>query len=199
MRINLWASLAVGLCSGAVAQAQTYDLDITMTGVESSPITFQGSFEFNSAGTGFCSAPFCGNGVKPEFSDINISDPILNTAFTAVSAGSQSPAGGTLTLVDFLGNAPSAGSSEIYTLGFSFGAPLGGGASNIGLSNITLKTSFNVTGIYSCGQTQGVSCPTASLKIATTAPEMDPASTAGGFAMLLGCLAVILGRRRPTR
>jgi hypothetical protein len=199
-RIKIWGLLALGLTSAAMAQAQTYDLDITMTGVEAAPITFSGSFTYNSSGTGFCSAPFCGTGVTPDFSNIHINDPILGTAFTAVQGGSQGSSGGTLTLTDFLGSPPSAGSSEVYTLGFSFASPLGGSSKNIGLSNITLEESLNVTGIFECGTTSGVSCPTASLKIApAAAPEIDPASAVGGFALLFGSLAVMRGRRRLFR
>jgi hypothetical protein len=195
-RIKNWGLLALGLTGAAVAQAQTYDLDITMKGVEAAPITFSGTFTFNSSGTGFCSAPFCGTGVTPDFSNIHINDPILGTAFTAVQGGSQGTNGGSVVFTDFLGNAPSADSSEVYTLGFNFASALGGSSKNIALSNITLQESLNVTGIFACGTTQGVSCPTATLTIApAAAPEIDPASAMGGFALLFGSLAVMRGRR----
>jgi hypothetical protein len=60
------------------------------------------------------------------------------------------------------------------------------------LNNISFNTSSNVTGIWSCGGTPGVTCPTATL---TKAPEIDPASVAGGLTLLLGSVIVLRGRR----
>ncbi len=56
--------------------AQTYDLDITMTGITSSPVTFAGSFTFNPAAHGWCSAAFCAPGITPSFAAVSISDPL---------------------------------------------------------------------------------------------------------------------------
>jgi hypothetical protein len=193
--------LAFGLtAASAAAQAQTYDLDITMTGVQAAPITFVGSFAFNANGNGFCSAPFCATGVTPDFSSIHVSDPALGgNAFTAVSGESQSSHGGTLSLVDFLGGSASADSSEVYMLNFNFGSPLGGKTTSIALSDITLETSPNITGIFECGTTAKVNCTTATLKVAhATAPEIDPASAGAGLTLLVAGLAVMRGRREKS-
>jgi len=196
MRTKTWAAPAILLSVTGMSHAQTYDVDITMTGVKPGTITFEGSFTFNSAGNGFCSPPFCGTGVTPDFSNIKISDPLLGTDFTAVSGVSQGSKGGTLTLVDFEGEKPSADSSEVFTLNFSFGYPLGGKATSQSLSDVRLQTIDNVSGIYACGQTDHVTCPTASLKLApASAPEIDPASAACGLVLLFGSLAVMRGRR----
>jgi hypothetical protein len=61
------------------------------------------------------------------------------------------------------------------------------------LNNISFDTSSNVTGIWSCGGTPGVTCPAATLTKA--APEIDPASAASGLTLLLGSVIVLRGRR----
>jgi hypothetical protein len=100
-------------------------------------------------------------------------------------------------LVNFEGLPPSADSSEVFQLSFNIAPPLGGAAKSIGLSNVVFTIDENSTGIYSCsttpGQIGGVGCPTTTL---TKAPEIDPASAAGGITLLLGGLSVMRGRRR---
>ena len=196
MRIKNWGLLALGLTCAAMAHAQTYDLDITMTGVEAKPISFIGSFTFNGAGNGFCSAPFCAAGVTPEFSNVNITDP-EGDGFTAVSGGTQGKKGGHVVLTDFLGGFANPSSSYVFTLGFNFTSLLGGSQSSLGVSNIVFETEPNVTGIFACNRTRGVKCPTATLTLAAApAPEMDPASAFAGLALLFGGIAVLRGQQR---
>jgi len=192
--VKKW-TIAIALAAGPLmAHAQTYDLDITMTGVEGLPsTTFFGSFTFNSHGT--CSTSFgCPSGSTPDLTHVKISDPLSGGAFTGLSYA-YSAGTGELNFTDFLGNPIT--SSSVYTLQFSIDAPLGGSAKNIGLNDIAFSTDQNVTGTWSCGgptqlPTEGVGCSVTSL---TRAPEIDPASAAGGLSLLLGSLMVLRGRR----
>ena len=164
---------ARGLCSlesarGRTAHAQTYDLDITMTGLTGSPVTFSGSFTFDGNGTGFCSAAFCAAGITPQFTNVLIRDPLSidlpggALAFTDTTGGSN-----TLAFFDTYGGAPGQ-SSYVYQLAISLNGPLGGPAANIGLSDIYFAMDGNVSGTYSCGgsarlPTPGVACTRATL------------------------------------
>jgi hypothetical protein len=185
-----WA-IALALLAGPMAaESQTYNLDITMSGVS----TFDGSFTFNSAGTCFGSAPYCASGTIPDFTAIHVSDTFDGGAFTGVQTG----AAGSLDLVDFEGLPPSTTSSEILQLSFNYSPALGGAASNFALSNIVFNVDNNVTGLFHCGTSSSgsESCPTESL---TKAPEIDSASVAGALALLLGGLAVLRSARDNTR
>ena len=184
-------------------QAQTYDVDITMTGLQATPVTFEGSFMFNAAGTCSGSAAFCSSGT-PEFSNVSISDPLSIDSSGGAFAFTDAMAGaGHLSFIDTYSGTPGQ-SSFVYTLGFSLDAPLGGGATSVGIDNIVFSKNQNVTGTYSCGgpsqlPTQGVSCPTAILRIAPTkAPEIDPTLALGEFTLLVGGIAVLCGRRKLT-
>jgi hypothetical protein len=191
--------MALALAAGPMAaQAQTYNLDIIMSGIQGIPsTTFAGSFNFNAGGTCFGSTAYCPAGTTPDFTHVHIGDPLSidppggALAFTQVIGG-----GGSLSFNDtYLGTAPN--SSFAYWLNFTINSPLGGPATSIGLNNIEFTTSPNVTGIWSCGgpnvlPTAGVTCPTATL---TKAPEIDPASAASGLTLLLGSLMVLRGRR----
>jgi hypothetical protein len=188
IRAATWA-IALALSSGPMAaESQTYDLDITMQGVS----TFDGSFTFNSAGTCFGSAPYCGGGTIPDFTDIHVSDTFDGGAFTGIQKGTA----GALDLVDFEGLPPSTTSSEIFQLSFNYAPALGGAANKFALSDIVFNVDNNVTGLFHCGTSSGgpgsESCPTETL---TKAPEIDPVSVAGALALLLGGLAVLRGTR----
>jgi hypothetical protein len=175
--------MALTLLAGpAAAQVQTYDLEITMLGVQGNPsTTFMGSFTFNPGGTGFCTAAFCAPGVTPQFSNVNISDPLSIDlpggafAFTDVLGG-QGPGGGQINLFDTYFGTPGH-SSFVFALEFSIDAPLGGTATTIGLNNILFTTDFNVTGTWSCGgpdelPTPGVTCLAATLHVTTRPAAM---------------------------
>jgi hypothetical protein len=188
-----WLMALVLAAGPMVAQAQTYNLDITMKGIQGIPsTTFAGSFTFNAGGTCFGSAAYCPTGTTPELTHVNISDPLSLDppggpfAFTQAFGGGKS-----LSFSDtYFGTPPT--SSFVFFLNFTIDAPLGGAATSIGLNNISFDTSSNVTGIWSCGGTPGVTCPTATL---TKAPEIDPASAVGGLTLLLGSVIVLRGRR----
>ena len=187
-----WA-LAHALIIGPMASwAQTYDLDITMAGVS----TFDGSFTFNGTGTCFGSAPYCGSGTTPDFTNVSVSDTFDGGAFTGIENGPV----GTLDLVDFEGLPPSATSSEILQLSFSYAPALGGAASHFALSDIVFNVDSNVTGLYYCGTSPSgygsESCPTVNL---TKAPEIDPGSAVGSLVLLLGGLAVLRSRLEVER
>lgn len=175
------------------AHAQTYDIDITMTGIQAAPTTFTGSFTFNSSATGACSAAFCAPGLTPEFTNVKIGDPISGGAFTDVVAGQSS-----LSFYDtYFGVAGQ--SSFVYSLSFSLNSLLTSGKSTIGINNVVFQAAPNVTGIYACNVTRNVACTTTTLSLApkaAAAPEMDSASAAAGLALLFGGIAVLRGKRR---
>jgi hypothetical protein len=132
--------MALVLAAGPmVAQAQTYNLDITMKGIQGIPsTTFAGSFTFNAGGTCFGSDAYCPAGNTPELTHVNINDPLSIDppggafAFTEAFGG-----GGSLSFSDtYFGTAPT--SSFVYFLNFTIDTPLGGAATNIGLNNIVL-------------------------------------------------------------
>jgi hypothetical protein len=199
MKYKLLKLLAVAATLTSVAaHAQTYDIDITMTGIQSAPTTFLGSFTFNSGATGACSAAFCAPGLTPEFTNVKIGDPISGGAFTDVVAGQSS-----LSFYDtYFGVAGQ--SSFVHTLSFSLNSLLTSGQSTIGISNVVFATTENVTGIYACNAGQSssvgnVACTTTTLSLApkaAAAPEMDPASAVAGLAILFGGIAVLRGQRR---
>ena len=185
-------------------RAQTYDVDITMTGLQATPTTFEGSFMFNAAGTCSSTAAFCASGTTPEFTNVNISDPLSIDSPGGAFAFTDAVAGaGHLSFIDTYSGTPGQ-SSFVYTLGFTLDSPLGGSATSVGIDNIVFSKNQNVTGTYSCGgpsqlPTQGVSCPTAILRVAPTkAPEIDPAMAMGEFTLLVGGIAVLCGRRKLT-
>lgn len=159
---------AVSLAACFAAHAQTYDLDVTMTGIAAGPVTFSGSFVFNPSASGLCSAALCGPGVTPRFADVLISDPLSIDqpgeafAFTNAAAGSS-----TVSFFDTYLGAPGQ-SSFVYQLTFTLDRPLGGPTASIGLSDVYFATDDNVTGTYSCGgpargATPGVICTAATL------------------------------------
>jgi len=174
MRTSILAAVSMAAC--LAAHAQTYDLDITMTGIAAGPVTFSGSFAFNPTASGLCSAAFCGPGVTPRFVDVLISDPLSIDqpggafAFTNAVGGSS-----TVSFFDTYLGAPGQ-SSFAYQLNFTLDHPLGGPTASIGLSDVYFTTDGNATGTYSCGgpariATPGITCTTATLteeRVATT-------------------------------
>jgi hypothetical protein len=163
-----WVIAAALAAASAVVDAQTYDLDITMTGIAAGPVTFSGTFNFNASGTGFCSAAFCAPGMTPDFADVLIKDPLsLDQPGSAFAFTDIAGAANNLSLFDTYVGSPGH-SSFVYQLAFAIGGPLGGGATSVALSNISFTTNSNVTGTYSCGgpaqiATPGVTCTTAAL------------------------------------
>jgi hypothetical protein len=161
--------VGAALSAAALAvNAQTYDLDITITGIAATPVSFSGGFSFNANGTGFCSAAFCAPGITPDFAEVLIKDPLSidpaggSFAFTDTAGGPN-----TLVFFDTYGGAPGQ-SSFVYQLAFNIDSPLGGSSSSIGLSNIYFATDGNGSGTWSCGgparlPTAGVTCTTATL------------------------------------
>ncbi|HTD10946.1 MAG TPA: hypothetical protein VK676_02650 [Steroidobacteraceae bacterium] len=200
--VSKWmmASMLVLAALPMAAQAQTYDFNVTMTGINGAgPTTFSGSFAFNAAGTGGCSAAFCAPGAIPEFTNVNINNPLSSDpaggrfAFTDATSGGMN-----LNFVDtYLGTAGQ--SSFVNDLSLTIGTPLGGSATSIGLDNIEFSTDANGTGTHSCGGSSvlaslGVTCSQASLKVATVkAPEIDSSSAVSALTLLLGALAVLRG------
>jgi hypothetical protein len=197
-----WLMILASAWGAGTAHAQTYNLDITMSGIQSTPTTFLGSFTFNAGGSCLGSAAFCPSGSTPDFTNINIHDPLSIDspggpfAFTDATSG-----GGGLKFIDTYAGIPGF-SSFIYMLSFNISTPLGGTASSIGLSQISFVSAPNVTGIYSCGGAtqsppKAVTCTTANL---TKAPEVDPGAAVSGITILLLALAVLRGRRTmPSR
>ena len=164
-----WVVGAAFAAASLATQAQTYDLDITMTGLTGRPVIFSGSLTFNADGTGLCSAAFCGAGITPQLTNVLISDPLSIDRPDAAFAFTNATGGtGTLAFFDTYGGV-SGQSSFVYQLAFSIDSPLGGAAADIGLSNILFTTDGNVSGTYSCGgsarlPTPGVTCSTATLR-----------------------------------
>jgi PEP-CTERM motif len=165
---NRWILGAAMIAASLTAHAQTYDLDITMTGLTGSPVNFSGSFTFDANGTGPCSAAFCAAGITPQFTSVLIRNPLSidppggALAFTDTIGGSN-----TLAFFDTYGGTPGQ-SSYVHQLAFSLSTALGGPAADIRLSDIYLALDGNVSGTYSCGgsaqlPTPGVGCPTATL------------------------------------
>jgi PEP-CTERM motif len=180
-----WLTGAVLTAVSVAGHAQTYDLDITMTGIAATPVTFSGSFTFNTHGTGLCSAAFCGPGITPDFADVLINDPLSidppggSFAFTNTSGGSNA-----LAFFDTYYGAPGQ-SSFGYQLAFNLDGPLGGASTSIGLSDVYFTTDGNASGTYSCGgparlPTAGVTCTTASLTERVAASELTSADPPRG-------------------
>jgi hypothetical protein len=184
------------------AQAQTYDFNVTMTGINGAgPATFSGSFAFNAAGTAGCSAAFCAAGAIPEFTNVNINNPVGSGLQGGPLAFTDATSGGThLNFVDTYLGTPGQ-SSFVNDLSLTIATPLGGSATNIGMDNIEFSTGANSTGMYSCGGSSvlaslGVTCSQATLKVAAVkAPEIDPSSAVSALTLLLGALTVLRGRR----
>jgi hypothetical protein len=189
--------MALSLAAGPMAaQAQTYDLDILMVSPSGyilgtpGPLSITGSFTFNSHGTCMGSSTSCAAGTTPDFTNVRLSDPVGGGMFTV--AANTGVAGE----LEFLDNSPPLnppGQGPDYLL-FNLNALLGGSQKTIGLSDVTYINAPNSSGIAGCGFvfTPNVTCPTAAL---TEAPEIDPASTGSGLALLLGTLIVLRGRR----
>jgi hypothetical protein len=215
--LTRWLIGAAFAATSAAINAQTYDLDITMTGLGKSPVTFSGSFSFDAGGTGFCSEAFCGPGITPQFSSVLISDPLSIDQPRGAFAFTDTAGGyGTVTLFDTYAGSPGQ-SSFVYQLAFTLEGPLGGPAASIGLSNVYFATDDNVTGMYSCGgpartATPGISCTQATLTVepsfaAKSAAEEGPAKgvpepgTLSLLAIAIVGIAVARPRgvRTPTR
>jgi len=204
-----WLIGAVLTAASVTVNAQTYDLDITMTGIGATPVTFSGSLSFDANGTGFCSAAFCGPGITPDFADVLITDPLsIDPPGGAFAFTNASGSSNTLVFFDTYYGAPGQ-SSFVYRLAFDLGGPLGGTATNIALSNIYFSMDGNGSGTYSCGgparlPTAGISCTTATLTERRAAPALtsvDPPKGVpepGTFSLLalaLGCLGIARPRR----
>ncbi len=187
MHAVIKGTMALALAAGPLAAlAQTYDIDITMTGFEgqAAPVSFMGSFTFNANGTCYGTTLYCSPGTTPDFTNTNISDPSYgNVPLTTMTGGDGQ-------LVFFGPNGGASGPELI--VGIS--GPLGGSATNIGVSYTTFGTFAQ--DVQSCGalNPEGavVTCPTLTL---TQAPEIDLNSAASGFTLLLGSLLVLRGRR----
>ena len=206
------------LAAMSAANAQTYNVDITMVGGFPAPTTFVGRFMFNRNGTGLCSPGLCAPGVKPDFKNVLVTDPTgpyfgtPNKAFTYMEES-----GNTLTFVDAYGPNGLNGSDQ-YFLTFDLDTSLGGPHKNIGISNMTFIESFNVTGIYSCGPNQvtpgQITCTTATLgKGHAGKPGTDPSihrlgqstsavpepDTLALIALALVFFAAVASRRKAAR
>ena len=183
-RASKWMITLALAAAPLAALAQTYDIDITMTGFEgnAAPVSFMGSFTYNAHGTCDGTTFFCSPGTA-DFSNVNISDP----SFINVPLTTMTGAGGELI---FYGSNGGASGPELIV---GINAPLGGSTTNIGVSDATFAIFGQDT--QSCGQLdpQGtvVACSTVTL---TQAPEMDLAPAAGSLTLLLGSLLVLRGR-----
>ena len=213
MNTKILAFFAGGLAAISMpASAQTYNVDIVMTGIKATPTDFKGSFTFNSNAACGASAVFC-SGSSPQLTNIDIKDPLMvdypgwpsaSSPSTpgAFTAGFASP--GEVSFIDtYLGTAPS--SSFNYSLDIAYTGTLGGATNSFNIVGVSFVTDPNVTGIYTCGQMpnyvpmpgSNIGCSTRTMKMAVaSAPEIDPASLASGLTLLFGGLAVLRGRRQ---
>jgi hypothetical protein len=173
------AAALIGANSAAIARADTYNLDITTRDNGVLLATFDGSFNFIPSGTSFCKAPFlCPPGVRPNFKNINVSDLIgingllANGTFTSEDGRSQGR-NGRFVLADNLGGPPSV----VYNKG---------------------NNSFN-HGMFVCGEVvsgYNVTCASMLTKTTVSAPEIDTGFVVSGLMLVLGCLAILRGRKQ---
>ena len=105
--------------------------------------------------------------------------------------------------MDFEGGPATAGNSDVVVLSFNISklTALGSASKVIDISNVAYAASpGGSSGLYSCangGVSGTLKCPTTSLTLAATkAPEISSASAASALTLLVGVLAVALGRRR---
>jgi len=180
----------LALLLAASAHAQTYDVEITMAGIAPAPVTFSGSFTFDTQGTCQGSAAFCPVGSKPMLSNVTISDPLSMdqpSGPRAFTGGLGSAYG--VELMDTYYGVQGQSSSNTYLW---FTTPKLLGSETPQMTDITFWGG-GPTG-QSCGVTPGVTCTTASLRVATAA-EIDSTSAISDLTLLLGGLAVLRGRR----
>jgi hypothetical protein len=153
----------------------TYDVDIEMLGVQSTPVTISGDTTLASS----CSAAFCaGYGV------VDFRNSIDGTYFTQVPSGDGVP--------------PFYDPKDHATLNFDFAGNWGSSGT---LTDITLTEQVgSKTVSFTCGQ-GGVSCPLESMTFIKTtyAPELDVGVAGGAITLLLCVFAISTGSRTKLR
>jgi hypothetical protein len=195
--VSKWM-IAFALALPIAAQAQTY---VVVESFGSEPpgsgfgpvqLSFTGSFTLNPHGTGLCSAPLCGPGVIPEFTNVNMSGTSVSSYPTAW--GPNIP--GQIALVEGV-NGPNSlsfynsngfpfNSTDVSILSFTLDSPLGS-ATSIG----TFDAAYSFFGGKSINH-GAVSCGlNATCSGRVTAPEPTTLSLFG-----LALLSVGFARRR---
>lgn len=182
MNNYIFPTLGVVLLIGPIAaSAQTYDVNV-QEGIDTGGVItpnvndLMGSFTYNA-------------GV---FSNINV---LIDGQ--GAMAPVQTIAGGTTSLQFSYTFMP----SDTTYYSFDINHPLGGSATTISVSDVVFSPfdSLQIGNDVCGGTVYGQSGPNASTYTCsgglTKAPEIDPASAAGGLALLIGGVAVLRGRR----
>jgi hypothetical protein len=112
--------------------SQTYDVSITMTGPQSVPVTFAGSFQLQNS----------------VVSHVNVADPLsIDNPGGAFAFTTGVDSAGLISLQDYYRGTP-GNSSSFYTLAFDLTG-----------HDVYFSTDGNVTGTWACGQ--AASCTSA--------------------------------------
>jgi hypothetical protein len=168
----------------AIARAQTYDLDVPRwdNGVRLAARDEIG--DFRPDGTHFCRAPFlCTPAVKPYFKNPNSRD-LVRMGFSGL------PAKGTF----------ESGEGELQERNASsiFADNLDGPHGSVVYDHSGVRINH---GMFVCGEVgrgYRVTCAHRLTKATVAAPELDTSFVVTGMLLVLGCLAVLRGRRQPS-
>jgi hypothetical protein len=207
MNYKILGSVAVALLAGPIsanAQATTYTYQGAplFGGVDISPPAGANSFTVPpniAVGTlsGFIilSAPLGDNlnnvSVTPAFIDILSGSPLFNGDFTFSTNAKGAIDGWSISLD---GSVPGPGGYELTATSVDIRG-VGGDSATLS-TTCTAFFTFGSPQNFGCGSSGSNTTPGVWTSPAAKAPEIDPASAAGGLTLLLGGVAVLRGRRR---
>jgi len=184
--LTKWILIAVliGANYQAIARAQTYDLDVPMWDNGVRLTARDESVNFRPDGPHFCRAPFlCTPAVERYFKNPNSRD-LVGMGF-----------GGLLAKGTFK---PGEGGSQDRNASSIFADNLEGPHGSVVYSEGGVSPNH---GMFVCGEVvmgHRVTCAPRLTKATVAAPELDTSFVVTEVLLVLGCLAVLRGRRQPS-